>query len=57
MAVKDAMDPNGFIVSATLPYDLCKNCTVLVTNTDFTLEDGQPADLAHGLYLHHALCK
>jgi hypothetical protein len=51
------MDPNGFIVNVTLPYDICKNCTVLVGNADFTFADGQRADLTRGVYLHHLLSK
>jgi hypothetical protein len=51
------MDPNGFIVNVTLLHYMCKDCTVLVADADFTFKDGQRVDLTRGIYLHHLLSK
>lgn len=49
------MDPNGFLISKMITEGVCTDCTVLAGKIDITYEDGSPAGIDNGVYLHHVL--
>jgi hypothetical protein len=48
-----AMDPTGQAGMASISAGLCKSCTVLSASFFLTYEDGTPATVPNGLYIHH----
>jgi hypothetical protein len=49
-------DPNGIsLVRSFKEGALCSNCTILAAKADIVYEDGKRADIASGVYNHHAL--
>jgi hypothetical protein len=49
------MDPNGFLLSKMIDGGICSDCTVLSGKAEVTYEDGSPAGIDKGVYLHHVL--
>jgi len=49
------MDPNGFLISNMIDQGICTDCTVLAGKADITFEDGTPAGINNGVYLHHVI--
>jgi len=48
-----AMDPTGQSSVYTISAGLCKKCTVLSASFHLSYDDGTPANVASGLYIHH----
>jgi len=47
------MDPTGQAGMGSISEGLCKSCTVLSATIFLTYDDGSPANVENGLYIHH----
>ena len=55
LASQKPMDPNGFGSTKRVIGGFCTDCTVLAGKTTTVFENGSPATIKQGVYLHHAV--